>query len=428
MIIHSYDYFLNKESLLLENERFVYSFLYKNILYLKTGDKLVSVNLESVYFATGQFKNFLTTLFKDKVIVFPNYKMAQKIFTADLLHNTVFLENFIRLKNDEINLDEYLAKKLKEENYFDILNEMQKIFESLSKLSQEEKRCYKNLLIKDVATSILSNSLIFLNVPFKNFEIKENGLYAKKLSYSNKRTLTGRITCTDKFNIQMMPKSDETRNNIVSRFKGGSLVNFDYSSFETILSMYLTKDDIFIQQYLEKDIHEETAKIIFNKNIVSKNERDFAKKTNHSIVYGAGKNTIIDSLKSFPNPESVYKNITEILKPILNSRQSLMEEFKNKEYIKNYFGTFVYPQKDYAIYNNYIQSTAADIVAKKIIEIHSFLLKYNSKIMTSIIDSIVVDIHPDEEYLIENIVEKMSKIDSISLKISYEKMQNLGEK
>jgi len=428
MLIYSYDYLLNKESLSLENERFVYSFLYKNILYLKTGEKLVSVNLESVYFATGQFKSFLTTLFKGKVIIFPNYKMAQKIFTADLLHNTVFLENFMRLKNDERNLDEYLGKQIKEERYFDILNEMQKIFESLNKLNLEEKRCYKNLLLKDIATSILSNSLIFLNVPFKNFEIKENGLYAKKISYSNKRTLTGRITCTDKFNIQMMPKNDEIRNNIVSRFKDGCLVNFDYSSFETILSMHLTKDNDFLQKYLEKDIHEEAAKIIFEKNVVSKNERDFAKKTNHSIVYGAGKNTIIDSLKSFPNPDKTYKNITEILKPILNSRQSLMEEFKNKEYIKNYFGTFVYPQKDYAIYNNYIQSTAADIIAKKIIEIHGFLLKYKSKITTSIIDSIVVDIHPDEDFLIENIVEKMSKIENISLKISYEKLQNLGEK
>ena len=165
--------------------------------------------------------------------------------------------------------------------------------------------------------------------------------------------------------------------------------------------MHLTKNKSFIEEYLEKDIHEETAKIIFNKDVVSKDERDFAKKTNHSIVYGAGKNTIIESLKNFSNPEEVYLKINEVLEPILNSRHSLMNEFKDKKYIKNYFGTFVYPQKEYAIYNNYIQSTAADIIAKKIIEIHSFLLKYNSRIMTSIIDSIVVDIHPNEEFLIE---------------------------
>lgn len=428
MAVYSYDYFVNKDSIKLENERFVYSFLHKNILYLKTGEKLVSVNLESIYFATGSFKNFLTELFKDKVIIFPNYKTAQKIFTADLLHNTVFLENFIRLKNDGLNLDEYLSQKIKEEKYFDILVEMKNIFESLNKLSQEEKRCYKNLLLKDIATSILSNSSVYLDIPFKGFELKTNGLYAKKLSYSNKRTLTGRITCTDKFNIQMMPKNDELRKNIVSRFNGGNLVNFDYSSFETILSMHLTKNKSFIEEYLEKDIHEETAKIIFNKDVVSKDERDFAKKTNHSIVYGAGKNTIIESLKNFSNPEEVYLKINEVLEPILNSRHSLMNEFKDKKYIKNYFGTFVYPQKEYAIYNNYIQSTAADIIAKKIIEIHSFLLKYNSRIMTSIIDSIVVDIHPNEEFLIEDIVEKMSKIDDLSLKISYEKMKNLSEK
>ena len=234
--------------------------------------------------------------------------------------------------------------------------------------------------------------------------------------------MTGRITCTDKFNIQMMPKTDPIRKNIVSRFVGGKLINFDYSSFETILSMHLTKDEEFIKKYLEKDIHEETAKTVFNKDVVSKEERDFAKKINHSIVYGAGKNTIIESLRSFSNPEIIYDIIIQVLKPILDSKIGLISEFKNKKYIKNYFGTFVFPQKEHAIYNNYIQSTAADIIAKKIIEIHSLLLKFNSKITTSIIDSIVVDIHPDEDFLIENITEIMSKVDDFELKISYEIM------
>lgn len=425
MAICSYDYFANKENISLEKERFVFSFLNKNILYLKSGQKIISVNLESIYFATGEIKSFLTTLFKDKVIVFPNYKSAQKIFTAELLHNTVFLENFIRLKHDEIDLGEFMSKNIKEENYFNILSELENIFNSLSKLNDIEKRCYKNLLIKDIATSILSNCYLFLNVPYKNFEQKSNGLFAKKISYSSKRTLTGRITCTDKFNIQMMPKNDPIRKNIISRFNGGSLVNFDYSSFETILSMHLTKDEEFIKKYLEKDIHEETAKTIFNKDIVSKEERDFAKKINHSIVYGAGKNAIIESLNSFSNPENIYNIIIQVLKPILDSKVGLISEFKNKKYIKNYFGTFVFPQKEHAIYNNYIQSTAADIMAKKIIEIHSLLLKFNSKITTSIIDSVVVDIYPGEEFLIENIAEIMSKVEGFRLKISYEKTKNL---
>jgi len=420
MAVYSYDYFVNKDNISLEKERFVFAFLNKNILYLKSGQKIISVNLESIYFATGEIKSFLTTLFKDKVIVFPNYKSAKKIFTAELLHNTVFLENFIRLKNDSKDLGGLISQKIKEEKYFDILSELETDFNSLSKLNDEEKRCYKNFLIKDVATSILSNSYLFLNVPYKNFDKKSNGLFAKKISYSNKRTLTGRITCTDKFNIQMMPKNDPIRKNIVSRFSGGKLINFDYSSFETILSMHLTKDKDFIKKYLEKDIHEETAKIIFNKDVVSKEERDFAKKINHSIVYGAGKNTIIDSLSSFSNPESIYNIITQVLKPILYSKNGLISEFKNKKYINNYFGTFVFPQKEHAIYNNYIQSTAADIIAKKIIEIHSLLLRFHSKITTSIIDSIVVDIHPDEEFLIENITKIMSKVDDFDLKISHE--------
>lgn len=425
MQAYSYDYFVNKEKIVLEKEKFVFSFLNKNVLYLKSGEKIISVNLESIQFAIGEIKNFLTILFKDKVIVFPNYKSAKKIFNSELLGNTVFLENFIRLKNVEIDLVDSIYKKIKEDKYFDALSEMETAFIAFSKLNVEEKRCYKNFLVKDIATYILSNCCLFLNVPEKNFELNPSGLYSKKISYSNRRTLTGRITCTDNFNIQMMPKSDPLRENIVSRFDGGSLVNFDYSSFETILSMYLTKNKEFIQKYLEKDIHEEIAKVIFNTDSVKKEERDFAKKINHSIVYGAGKNTIIQSLSSFSNAENIYSIIINVLKPILDSKNGLVSEFKNKKYIRNYFGTFVFPQKEHAIYNNYIQSTAADIVAKKIIEIHNLLLKFNSKITTSIIDSVVVDIHPNEEFLIENIAEIMSNVEDFRLKISYEKTKNL---
>lgn len=425
-LIYSYDYFVNKDKIELEKSNIVFCFSDKNMLYLKSGNRMISINLESLYFGTGQYKSFLSTILKDKFVVFPNYKLANKIFHKDVLDKTILLDNILRIKNDKFDILSFIQKEVKEENYFNILNEIERIFNGFEKLNEEEKRCYKNLLIKDLATNILCDSLVFSDIEIKNFKRQENNLYAKKIEYSDKRALTGRIICVDKFNIQLLPKADELRTHIVSRFKNGSLVNFDYSSFETMLSMYLTFNNDFIKDFSEKDMHFEIAKKIFERDDIDNEQRVFAKKINHAIVYGAGKKTILDILRDFKNSEEIFNKINQVLKPILDNREVLIKEFKNKEYIKNYFGTFIFPQKEYAIYNNYVQSTAADIIVRKIIEVNEILKGCHSKILTSVHDSIMVDMHPNEEFLIEEIVEKMSKVNDFSLKISVEKMKNLA--
>ena len=79
---------------------------------------------------------------------------------------------------------------------------------------------------------------------------------------------------------------------------------------------------------------------------------------------------------------------------MIHQQRTLDEEYKKMGYIKNYFGTFVYPNKDYALYNNYVQSTAADIIARKIISVYNILIEHKSKVISAVHDSILVDFHP----------------------------------
>jgi hypothetical protein len=360
--------------------------------------------------------------------VFTKYKNNINYINKNLSDKSIFLECILRVKNKHLEFEDLVKNNSKKENYFDILNIVEDYFIKNKDLTIEEKRCYKNFLIKDIATNILSNSFVFTNKKFEGFSEYKNGLFFKKLFYSNKNSLTGRITCSDKFNIQLLPKDSEDRKNVVSRFKDGYLINFDYSSFETVLSMYLSGNEEFIEKFIDKDLHLETAKIVFNKEIISSEERDFSKKINHAIVYGAGKNTILNMISSFSDKESKYNAIINQMSPILTKNNNLTLEFKEKGYIKNYFGTFIFPKKEYALYNNYIQSSASDIISRKIIQINSALSGHKSKIVTSTHDNIIIDMPEDETFLIEKILEVMKNIDIFTFKVNYDKLKNLSEK
>ena len=166
---------------------------------------------------------------------------------------------------------------------------------------------------------------------------------------------------------------------------------------------------------------------MFDKNIIDDSERKFAKDVNHAIIFGAGKDTVIKIMDNLPEKQEIYKEIKKFLYPIISKSRVLDEEYKKNGYIKNYFGTFVYPNKDYALYNNYVQSSAADIIARKIIAVNSILSTFKSKIISAIHDSILVDFHPEEDFLIDLISKEMRQVGEFEFNMSHEKTLNLFE-
>jgi hypothetical protein len=73
MQVSSFDYFTDKK-IFLGEDKFVFCFINKNILYIKNSGKIISINLESIHFAEIDFKIFLEEIFLDKVLVFTKYK------------------------------------------------------------------------------------------------------------------------------------------------------------------------------------------------------------------------------------------------------------------------------------------------------------------------------------------------------------------
>jgi hypothetical protein len=231
-----------------------------------------------------------------------------------------------------------------------------------------------------------------------------------KLKYSNKRTITGRINCIDKrFNPQHLPRKSEDRNRIVSRFPKGMIAVFDYVSFETKLSVLLTKDREFIEKMSGVDMHVETAKALYSKDAVSEGERSVGKQVNHSIIYGIGNDRLNALLSEKGIGTASIKEVRKILKPIIENSKRVSDEFRKSGYIINPYKSVIYPQKEWAVYNNYVQSIAADLVVDKLFAIRKTLHGMRSKFMYQVYDSFVFDIHPEELFLTERIKETLEK-------------------
>jgi DNA polymerase-1 len=236
---------------------------------------------------------------------------------------------------------------------------------------------------------------------------RENAKLAK-LNYSNKRTITGRIVCKDKYNPQNLEKATRDRANIISRFKGGSIVVFDFVSFETRIALYMCQDQQFLNEYYNKDLHNETAKLIFETDTPTDEQRDLSKTINHALLYGAGNKTLLNKLSMFENPEKKLYDIRYFLSPLIETARSMAEANKNYGYIINKWGSIIRAEKEYAAFNNYIQSTAVEIIVDKLFEIRNFIHSYKSEFMFQVHDSLVFDIHPDDRSLIGRVKELLT--------------------
>ena len=221
-------------------------------------------------------------------------------------------------------------------------------------------------------------------------------------------TATGRLSSTNP-NFQNLPKGNkfEVRRAIVSRFPGGKIGEMDFAGLEFRVAGMLSRDQQIIDDVLNgKDVHKQTASIILQKTEeeVTKDERSQAKAFTFQPLYGGGSNGKASHIKAYFDS---YFNIYEGLS---RWHKSLGDEVINRGYIQTPSGRqFAFPgakrlgsgrvTNHTQVVNFPCQSFAtADIVPLSCIRA---LKRFRddglkSKLILTVHDSIVVDIHPDE--------------------------------
>ena len=227
-------------------------------------------------------------------------------------------------------------------------------------------------------------------------------------------TSTGRFSGRDP-NMQNMPRGGTfpVKKVFVSRWDGGKIMEADFAQLEFRVAAFLSQDQVAMKEVSEGfDVHSYTAKVISEAGQAT--SRQEAKAHTFAPLYGAtGYGRTVPEAKYYEHFTEKYKGIAgwhqRLAKEVLTHRKITTPSgrefsFPNVRRRKN--GTIT----DFTAIKNYpVQSFAtADIVPAVLLEIDLRMAGMQSKIVNSVHDSIVIDVHPDEEKRIITIIDAVS--------------------
>jgi DNA polymerase-1 len=233
-------------------------------------------------------------------------------------------------------------------------------------------------------------------------------------------TATGRLSCATYSAKKAMGVSfhtlpRETENNIRSLFtgpEGWKFIAADYSAMELRVLAHIAKEGNMQKAFNEgADLHTYTAKLLFNKSEISKEERQIAKAVSFLIVYGGGAFNLSETMNiSMKRAEKVIADYKNVYPGIFSYMDHVNDYIKTHGHAYTIFGRKrnlpdVY-SRDFKVQNrslrqglNFtIQSTASDILLCALLGIAKEFKKrgMNARPVATVHDSIEV-VCPEDE-------------------------------
>ncbi|MFM6312673.1 MAG: DNA polymerase I, partial [Dolichospermum sp.] len=244
-------------------------------------------------------------------------------------------------------------------------------------------------------------------------------------------TSTGRLSSSHP-NLQNIPIRTAFSRQIRKAFlpeSGWLMVAADYSQIELRILAHLSQEPVLIQAYQQnEDIHTVTAKLVFEKENISADERRFAKTINFGVIYGMGaqkfaRETGINQIDAklfierfnqrydrvFTYLDTVKKEAIAYgyVETILGRRRYFEFTNKNLQQLKGSKLEDINFQKlknldPYnagllrAAANAPIQGSSADIIKIAMVQLHQVLKKYQARMLLQVHDELVFEIPPQE--------------------------------
>jgi DNA polymerase-1 len=201
----------------------------------------------------------------------------------------------------------------------------------------------------------------------------------------------------------------------VSRFEGGKILEADFAQLEFRAAAYLSQDGVAIEEVSTGfDVHAYTAKVITDAG--QPTDRQTAKAHTFAPLYGA---TGFGRTKA---EAAYYEHFTDKYKGIAAWHSRLAKEaiatqkictpsgreFSFPDVVRKASGRVSYFTQ---IKNYPVQSFAtADIVPIVLIHIDDLLTDMQSCIVNTVHDSIVIDVHPEEEQKVLDVINETNKV------------------
>jgi len=246
----------------------------------------------------------------------------------------------------------------------------------------------------------------------KNYTKEDGMLHVSLLQH---RTSTGRLSGANP-NMQNMPRGGTfpVKKVFVSRFDGGKILEADFAQLEFRAAAFLSQDEVAIEEVSTGfDVHAYTAKVISDAG--QPTSRQDAKAHTFAPLYGA---TGFGRTKA---EAAYYEHFTEKYKGVASWHSRLAKEAIETQKIKAPSGReYSFPDvvrkasgrvSYFTQIKNYpVQGFATgDIVPLALLHIDMLLNNMQSCIVNTVHDSIVVDVHPEEERKVLDIIDMTNK-------------------
>ena len=216
-----------------------------------------------------------------------------------------------------------------------------------------------------------------------------------------------------KLHVQNMPRGGTfpVKRVFVSRWDGGKILEADFAQLEFRAAAYLSQDGVAIEEVSTGfDVHAYTASVISDAG--QQTSRQDAKAHTFAPLYGA------TGYGRTPAEAAYYEHFTEKYQGVASWHKTLAKEALNTGMIRTPSGReFAFPDvvrkrsgriSHFTQIKNYpVQSFAtADIVPIALMHIEGLLSDMQSCIVNTVHDSIVIDVHPDEEQQVIQAINK----------------------
>ena len=178
--------------------------------------------------------------------------------------------------------------------------------------------------------------------------IEYNGTNKVFVDFRFDGTSTGRLSCAS-YNAQeamgvsfhTLPR--DTTTNVRSIFTappGHSFITVDYAAMELRVLSHIAKEGNMQKAFIEgADLHTYTAQLLFNKEKVTKEERQIAKTVSFLIVYGGGAFNLSETVGiSLRRAEKIIKNYQNVYPGVFEYMEFVNDFIRTNGYAYTIFG------------------------------------------------------------------------------------------
>lgn len=244
-------------------------------------------------------------------------------------------------------------------------------------------------------------------------------------------TTTGRLSSSNP-NLQNIPIRTAFSRQIRKAFLpelGWMLVAADYSQIELRILAHLTQEPILVETYQNnEDIHTVTARLLFEKETVTPDERRLGKTINFGVIYGMGAQRFArEAGVSAAQGKLFIERFNQRYPKVFDYLQQLQREAISQGYVETILGRrryfhfnsntlITYRGNDpnqinlnkikglgpndagllRAAANAPIQGSSADIIKIAMIKMHEVLKDYQARLLLQVHDELIFEVPPAE--------------------------------